>query len=160
MFSQVTPHSGRTSVFTHQRIRQTLEMELLRWKLIEAVLCPSENFRPKVLWIWQLKILVIWQILLTLLPLLPPLLQVEVLYSKVWFSLKSEKDCDYVTQTILQKTPCRCSSKYLFIYAEFIYKLTKVTKKSAKVIVPCYTFTAQWIEKLSEVLGEISGPHL
>lgn len=59
MFSQVAPHSGCTSVFTHQRVRQTLEMELLRWKLIAAVLCPSENFRPKVLWIWQLKILVV-----------------------------------------------------------------------------------------------------
>lgn len=94
------------------------------------------------------------------LPLLPPLLQVEVLYSKVCFSLKSEKDCGYITQTIIQKTPYRYSFKYLFIYAKFLYMLTKITKKSAKITVPCYTFRAQWIEKLPVVLEERYGPDL
>lgn len=38
--------------------------------------------------------------------------------------------------------------------------LTKLTKKSAKIAVPCSTFTAPWIEKLPEAPGERSGPDL
>lgn len=106
---------------------------------------------------WQLKILVVVADTANT-PSPSPLFATG--WSKVFFSLKSEKDCDYITQTILQKTPYRHSFKYLFINAKFIYMLTKITKKSAKVTVPRYTFRAQYIEKLPVVLEERSGPDL
>lgn len=64
-------------------------MELLKCKLTRSMLCPSEYLRSKISSIRQCCILVIGADT----DQSYPLLQNQVLYSEVCFSLKSEKDC-------------------------------------------------------------------